>query len=81
MAVVTSAESIGDIAGTVMSGAVVIMFGLIAAAGMKMLSDIRFNKRNMLIIGVSMAVALGLRGTKRCMQAFLMEPGRYLIPA
>ncbi len=46
----------------VLGGAVVIMFGLIAAAGMKMLSSIPFNKRNMLIIGVSMAVALGLRG-------------------
>ena len=46
----------------VLGGAVVIMFGLIAAAGMKMLSTVPFNKRNMLIIGVSMAVALGLRG-------------------
>ena len=46
----------------VLGGAVVIMFGMIAAAGMKMLSDVPFNKRNMLIIGVSMAVAIGLRG-------------------
>jgi xanthine permease len=46
----------------VLGGAVVIMFGLIAAAGMKMLSAVPFNKRNMLIIAVSMAVALGLRG-------------------
>lgn len=46
----------------VLGGAVVIMFGLITAAGMKMLSSIPFDKRNMLIIGVSMAVALGLRG-------------------
>ena len=46
----------------VLGGAVVIMFGLIAAAGVKMLAGIPFNKRNMLIIGVSMAVAIGLPG-------------------
>lgn len=46
----------------VLGGAVVIMFGLIAAAGIKMLAGIPFNKRNMLIIGVSMAVAIGLPG-------------------
>jgi NCS2 family nucleobase:cation symporter-2 len=45
----------------VLGGAVVIMFGLIAAAGIKMLASIPFNKRNMLIIGVSLAVAIGLR--------------------
>ncbi len=46
----------------VLGGAVLIMFGLIAAAGMKMLAGIPFNKRNMLIIGVTMAVAIGLPG-------------------
>ena len=45
----------------VLGGAVVIMFGLIAAAGMKMLLHVDFNKRNMLIIGVTLAVAIGLR--------------------
>jgi len=45
----------------VLGGAVVIMFGLISAAGMKMLLPVDFNKRNMLIIGVTLAVAIGLR--------------------
>jgi len=44
----------------VLGGAVVIMFGLIAAAGMKMLAGIPFNKRNMLIIGITLAVAIGV---------------------
>lgn len=38
------------------------MFGLIAAAGMKMLVHVPFNRRNMLVIGVPMAIAIGLHG-------------------
>lgn len=46
----------------VLGGAVVIMFGMIAAAGVRMLSLVTLNKRNMLIIGISVAFAIGLRG-------------------
>jgi xanthine permease len=46
----------------VLGGAVIIMFGMIAAAGIKMLSLVDLNKRNMIIVGVSVAVAIGLRG-------------------
>jgi NCS2 family nucleobase:cation symporter-2 len=53
---------ITTIPNAVLGGAVVIMFGLITAAGMKMLATIRFDKRNMLIIGISLSVAIGLRG-------------------
>lgn len=52
---------ISTIPNAVLGGAVIIMFGLITSAGMKMLSHISFNKRNMLIIGVSLAVAIGVR--------------------
>ena len=52
---------ISTIPNAVLGGAVIIMFGLITSAGMKMLSHIPFNKRNMLIIGVSLAVAIGVR--------------------
>ncbi|WP_197055986.1 uracil-xanthine permease family protein [Paracoccus halophilus] len=45
----------------VLGGAVIIMFGMIAAAGIKMLSLVDLNKRNMVVGGVSIAVALGLR--------------------
>ncbi len=51
---------IATIPNAVLGGAVVIMFGLIVSAGIKMLSKIDFNKRNMVVIGVSLAVAIGL---------------------
>lgn len=44
----------------VLGGAVIIMFGLITSAGMKMLTHAEFSKRNMIIIGLSLAVAVGL---------------------
>ncbi|WP_211103977.1 uracil-xanthine permease family protein [Skermanella pratensis] len=55
---------VSTVPNAVLGGAVVIMFGLITSAGMKMLSRIDFNKRNMLIIGVSLAVAIGLPAQK-----------------
>jgi NCS2 family nucleobase:cation symporter-2 len=45
----------------VLGGAVTIMFGMIVSAGIKMLAGIEYTRRNMLIIGVSIAVAIGLR--------------------
>ncbi|MBV1906786.1 MAG: purine/pyrimidine permease, partial [Pseudomonadales bacterium] len=52
---------ITTIPNAVLGGAVIIMFGLIASAGIKMLSAVDLNKRNMLIIGVSLSAAMGLR--------------------
>lgn len=51
---------VSGIPNSVLGGAVIIMFGMIASAGIKMLSGIDFNKRNMLIIALSLATALGL---------------------
>ncbi|RTR05602.1 uracil-xanthine permease family protein [Halomonas nitroreducens] len=51
---------ISSIPNAVLGGAVLIMFGMIASAGIKMLSHIDFNKRNMVIIGVSLSAAVGL---------------------
>ncbi|MGM0536489.1 MAG: uracil-xanthine permease family protein [Pseudomonadota bacterium] len=51
---------VSSIPNSVLGGAVVIMFGMIASAGIKMLSGIDFNKRNMLIIAMSLAAAIGL---------------------
>ncbi|MFG6176235.1 uracil-xanthine permease family protein [Halomonas sp. THAF12] len=51
---------ISSIPNAVLGGAVLIMFGMIASAGIKMLSHIDFNKRNMVIIGVSLSAAIGL---------------------
>jgi NCS2 family nucleobase:cation symporter-2 len=51
---------ISSIPDAVLGGAVLIMFGMIASAGIKMLSHIAFDKRNMVIIGVSLSAAIGL---------------------
>ena len=44
----------------VLGGGVVVMFGMVAAAGLNMLAEVEMNRRNMLIIAVSLAVGLGL---------------------
>ncbi|MEL6417895.1 MAG: solute carrier family 23 protein, partial [Pseudomonadota bacterium] len=44
----------------VLGGGVIVMFGMVAAAGLNMLSEVKLNRRNMVIIAVSLAVGLGL---------------------
>lgn len=51
---------ISSIPNAVLGGAVLLMFGMIASAGIKMLSNIPFDKRNMVIIGASLTIAVGL---------------------
>ena len=45
----------------VLGGGVIVMFGMVAAAGISMLSDVDWNRRNMVIFAVSLAVGLGLQ--------------------
>ncbi|MEM1130754.1 MAG: nucleobase:cation symporter-2 family protein [Pseudomonadota bacterium] len=44
----------------VLGGGVVVMFGMVVAAGISMLSDVHWNRRNMVIFAVSMSIGLGL---------------------
>ncbi len=44
----------------VLGGAAVVMFGMIVAAGMKLIAQSGFNTRNMLIVAISMGLGLGL---------------------
>ena len=44
----------------VLGGGVIVMFGMVAAAGLNMLTEVTMNRRNMIIIAVSLAVGLGL---------------------
>ncbi|MEL7214485.1 MAG: nucleobase:cation symporter-2 family protein [Pseudomonadota bacterium] len=44
----------------VLGGGVIVMFGMVAAAGLNMLADVRMTRRNMIIIAVSLAFGLGL---------------------
>lgn len=43
----------------VLGGGVIVMFGMVAAAGMNMLAEVKMNRRNMMIIAISLAVGLG----------------------
>ncbi|MEM8690573.1 MAG: nucleobase:cation symporter-2 family protein [Pseudomonadota bacterium] len=44
----------------VLGGGVIVMFGMVAAAGLNMLSEVDMTRRNMVIIAVSLAAGLGL---------------------
>jgi NCS2 family nucleobase:cation symporter-2 len=45
----------------VLGGGVIVMFGMVIAAGISMLSDVDWNRRNMVIFAVSMSIGLGLQ--------------------
>ena len=45
----------------VLGGGVVVMFGMVCAAGINMLSDVIWNCRNMVIFAVALSVGLGLQ--------------------
>jgi len=45
----------------VLGGGVIVMFGMVAAAGISMLADVVWNRRNMVIFAVSLSVGLGLQ--------------------
>lgn len=45
----------------VLGGAVIVMFGMVVAAGISMLSDVNWNRRNMVIFAVALSIGLGLQ--------------------
>ncbi len=45
----------------VLGGGVIVMFGMVCSAGISMLSDVTWNRRNMVIFAVSLSVGLGLQ--------------------
>lgn len=61
---------VSSIPSAVLGGVVLIMFGMIASAGIKMLSGIEFNKRNMVIIGLSLSAAIGLPAQQELFSAY-----------
>ena len=62
----------------VLGGGVIVMFGMVAAAGVNMLSDVNWNRRNMIIFAVSLALGLGLQLVPDAM-AFLSDTMRILL--
>jgi xanthine permease len=45
----------------VLGGGVIVMFGMVAAAGVSMLADVDWNRRNMVIFAIALSVGLGLQ--------------------
>ncbi|EFO33483.1 putative purine permease [Roseibium sp. TrichSKD4] len=45
----------------VLGGGVIVMFGMVVAAGVSMLSDVDWSRRNMVIFAVSLSIGLGLQ--------------------
>lgn len=45
----------------VLGGGVIVMFGMVVAAGVSMLSDVDWNRRNMVIFAISLSLGLGLQ--------------------
>ncbi len=45
----------------VLGGGVIVMFGMVVAAGMSMLSDVDWDRRNMVIFAIAISVGLGLQ--------------------
>ena len=45
----------------VLGGGVIVMFGMVVAAGVSMLSDVVWNRRNMVIFAIALSVGLGLQ--------------------
>ena len=52
----------------VLGGGVIVMFGMVAAAGVNMLSAVAWNRRSMLIFAVSLSVGLGLQLVPEALQ-------------
>lgn len=53
---------------TVLGGGVIIMFGMVTASGVRMLSEVDWDSRNMVIFAVSLSVGLGLQLAPEALQ-------------
>ena len=52
----------------VLGGGVIVMFGMVCAAGVSMLSDVVWNRRNMVIFATALSVSLGLQLVPEALQ-------------
>ena len=52
----------------VLGGGVIVMFGMVAAAGVNMLSAVEWDRRSMLIFAVSLSIGLGLQLVPEALQ-------------
>lgn len=52
----------------VLGGGVIVMFGMVVAAGISMLSDVSWNRRNMVIFAIALSLGLGLQLEPQALQ-------------
>ena len=45
----------------VLGGGVIVMFGMVTAAGVSMLASVKWNRRNLIIFAIALAIGLGLQ--------------------
>jgi len=62
----------------VLGGGVIVMFGMVVAAGISMLSDVKWNRRNMVIFAIALSVGLGLQLDPKAVQ-YLPDTMRILM--
>jgi len=53
---------------SVLGGRVILMFGMVVSAGINMLTDVNWNRRNMMILAISLFVGLGIQAVPASMQ-------------
>jgi xanthine/uracil permease len=52
----------------VLGGGVIVMFGMVCAAGVNMLSEVKWNRRNMVIFATALSISLGLQLVPEALQ-------------
>jgi len=52
----------------VLGGGVIVMFGMVTAAGVSMLSSVNWNRRNLIIFAISLSIGLGLQMEPEALQ-------------
>lgn len=52
----------------VLGGGVIVMFGMVVAAGVSMLADVAWNRRNMVIFAIALSIGLGLQLDPKAVQ-------------
>ncbi len=52
----------------VLGGGVIVMFGMVAAAGLSMLAEVNWNRRNMVIFATALSLGLGLKLVPEALQ-------------
>ncbi|MGB3210746.1 MAG: nucleobase:cation symporter-2 family protein [Desulforhopalus sp.] len=53
---------------SVLGGGVIVMFGMVVSAGVTMLSEVSWDRRNMLILAISLSIGLGLQAVPEALQ-------------